>query len=59
LTPRDNTGEIINCHECSAQQLYHVVSRSIYNWRPLPNTTCLCVDLYLLLIPQLGLNFAC
>ena len=26
LTPRNNMGEIINCHECSAQQLFHVVS---------------------------------
>ena len=26
LTPRNNKGEMINCHECSAQQLYHVVS---------------------------------
>ena len=29
LTPRDNKGEIINCHECSAQQLYHVVSSNM------------------------------
>ena len=25
LTPRNNKGELINCHECSAQQLFHVV----------------------------------
>lgn len=29
LTPRNDKGEIINCHECSAQQLFHVVSQFV------------------------------
>ena len=27
LTPRNNKGEMIDCHEYSAQQLFHVVSQ--------------------------------